>query len=152
MNRFTPSLLALATALLLSTPAVVNATSPSTVAVQPAQDKASQLNALYEQYWEESLKLNPLRATFQGDPRYNDQLPNFLSAEFREQSLRFTRDWLQKIEAVGAEGLSGQDLLSYQIFVRDARNEIEGMKSEAHAAELTHQKLQSRIEQLEKGK
>ena len=126
MNRFTPSLLALATALLLSTPAVVNATSPSTVAVQPAQDKASQLNALYEQYWEESLKLNPLRATFQGDPRYNDQLPNFLSAEFREQSLRFTRDWLQKIEAVGAEGLSGQDLLSYQIFVRDARNEIEG--------------------------
>ena len=127
MNRFTPSLLALATALLLSTPAVVNATSPSTVAVQPAQDKASQLNALYEQYWEESLKLNPLRATFQGDPRYNDQLPNFLSAEFREQSLRFTRDWLQKIEAVGAEGLSGQDLLSYQIFVRDARNEIEGI-------------------------
>ena len=126
MNRFTPSLLALATALLLSTPAVVNATSPSTVAVQPAQDKASQLNALYEQYWEESLKLNPLRATFQGDPRYNDQLPNFLSAEFREQSLRFTRDWLQKIEAVGAEGLTGQDLLSYQIFVRDARNEIEG--------------------------
>ena len=126
MNRFTPSLLALATALLLSTPAVVNATSPSTVAVQPAQDKASQLNALYEQYWEESLKLNPLRATFQGDPRYNDQLPNFMSAEFREQSLRFTRDWLQKIEAVGAEGLSGQDLLSYQIFVRDARNEIEG--------------------------
>ena len=126
MNRFTPSLLALATALLLSTPAVANATSPSAVAVQPAQDKASQLNALYEQYWEESLKLNPLRATFQGDPRYNDQLPNFMSAEFREQSLRFTRDWLQKIEAVGAEGLSGQDLLSYQIFVRDARNEIEG--------------------------
>jgi len=32
-----------------------------------------------------------------------------------------------------------------------SRNEIEGMKSEAHAAELTHQKLQSRIEQLEKG-
>ena len=128
MNRFTPSLLALATALLLSTPAVVNATSPSTVAVQPAQDKASQLNALYEQYWEESLKLNPLRATFQGDPRYNDQLPNSMSAEFREKSLHFTRDWLRKIEAVGAEGLTGQDLLSYQIFVRDARNEIEGSR------------------------
>ena len=80
MNRFTPSLLALATALLLSTPAVASATSPTTAAVQPAQDKASQLNALYEQYWEESLKLNPLRAAFQGDPRYNGQLPNFCSA------------------------------------------------------------------------
>ena len=126
MNRFTPSLLALATALLLSTPVVVSATSPTGAVVQPSQDKASQLNAMYEQYWEESLKLNPLRATFQGDPRYNDQLPNFLSAEFRDQSLRFTKDWLQKIEAMGAEGLTGQDLLSYQIFVRDARNEIEG--------------------------
>ena len=126
MNRLTPSLLALATALLLSTPVVASAAAPSGATVQPAQDKASQLNALYEQYWEESLKLNPLRATFQGDPRYNDQLPNFLSAEFRDQSLRFTRDWLQRIESVGADGLQGQDLLSYQIFVRDARNEIEG--------------------------
>lgn len=128
MNRFTPSLLALATALLLSTPAVVSAAAPSDATLQPAQGKASQLNALYEQYWEESLKLNPLRATFQGDPRYNDQLPNFLSAEFRDQSLRFTRDWLRKIEAVGEDGLTGQDLLSYQIFVRDARNEIEGSR------------------------
>ena len=128
MNRLTPSLLALATALLLSTPVVASAAAPSGATVQPAQDKASQLNALYEQYWEESLKLNPLRATFQGDPRYNDQLPNFLSAEFRDQSLRFTRDWLQKIESVGADGLQGQDLLSYQIFVRDARNEIESSR------------------------
>ena len=31
-----------------------------------------------------------------------------------------------------------------------SRQEIETMKSEAHQAELTHQKLQSRIEQLEK--
>ena len=128
MNRFTPSLLALATALLLSAPAVASATSPTVAAVQTAEDKASQLNALYEQYWEQSLQLNPLRATFQGDPRYNDQLPNSMSAEFREKSLHFTRDWLRKIEAVGAEGLTGQDLLSYQIFVRDARNEIEGSR------------------------
>lgn len=32
-----------------------------------------------------------------------------------------------------------------------SRNEIADMKIEAHAAELTHQKMQSRIEQLEKG-
>lgn len=33
----------------------------------------------------------------------------------------------------------------------DSRNEIKSMKYEAHAAELIHQKMQSRIEQLEKG-
>ena len=128
MTRLLPSLLALATTVLLAMPAMATTAEPRTAVVQPSQDKASQLNALYEQYWEESLKLNPLRATFQGDPRYNDQLPNFLSAEFRDQSLRFTKSWLQKIESVGADGLEGQDLLSYQIFVRDARNEIEGSR------------------------
>ncbi|MFT4247589.1 MAG: DUF885 family protein [Pseudomonas sp.] len=91
----------------------------------PAQlDKATQLNALYDQYWDASLKLNPLQATLQGDTRYNDQLPNFLSAAFRQQSHEFASEWLAKVEAVGADGLSGQDLLSYEIFVRDARNAL----------------------------
>lgn len=85
-------------------------------------DKATQLNALYDQYWDASLKLNPLQATLQGDGRYNDQLPNFLSAAFRQQSHDFASEWLAKVEAVGPAGLSGQDLLSYEIFVRDARN------------------------------
>lgn len=94
-------------------------------AAAPAKaDKATQLNALYDQYWEASLKLNPLQATLQGDTRYNDQLPNFLSAAFRQQSHDFTSEWLKKVEAIGPDGLSGQDLLSYEIFVRDARNAL----------------------------
>ena len=94
-------------------------------AAQPANAKAAQLNQLYDQYWEEALKLNPVQATFQGDNRYNDQLPDFGSAAFRAQSQAFTEGWLKKIEAVGDAGLQGQDLLSYQIFVRDAKNELE---------------------------
>ena len=86
--------------------------------------KAQQLNQLYADYWQASLKLNPLQATFQGDHRYDDQLPNFLSAAFRQQSHDFTTQWLAKAEAIGPEGLSGQDLLSYEIFVRDARSAL----------------------------
>ena len=33
----------------------------------------------------------------------------------------------------------------------DSRNEIKSTKYEAHQSEITHQKMQSRIEQLEKG-
>jgi len=91
---------------------------------EQATDKAAQLDKLYAQYWEEMLKLNPLAATFQGDPRYNDQLPNFLSEEYRDRSHDFTAGWLEKIEAVGSDGLEGQDLLSYQIFVRNAKDEL----------------------------
>ena len=94
----------------------------------PATGKAARLDALYEQYWEELLKLNPLQATFQGDNRYNDQLPDFYSAQFRAKSHDFTTRWLQKIESVGSDGLSGQALLSYEIFVRDAKDELESEK------------------------
>ncbi|TWI10628.1 DUF885 domain-containing protein [Aerolutibacter ruishenii] len=102
--------------------------STATIPAQtvPAQDKASRLTALYEQYWEEQLKLNPLAATFQGDPRYNDQLPNFYSPEYRAQARAFTERWLTSVESIGPEGLTGQDLLSYEIFVRDAKLSLEG--------------------------
>ena len=91
-------------------------------------DKAARLDALYAQYWEENLELNPIAATFQGDPRYNDRLPNSLSAEYRQKTHEFNTRWLATVEAVGPEGLAEQDLISYQIFVRDAKQELEEEK------------------------
>ena len=87
--------------------------------------KAARLNALYAEYWEDVLRLNPIQATFQGDPRYNDQLPNFLTAESRAEQRAFTEGWLKRIEAIGPAGLSGQDLISYEIFVKNAKDELE---------------------------
>lgn len=103
--------------------------APSLAADAPAAlaeaGKPARLNALYEQYWEEVLKLNPMQATQQGDPRYNDQLPDMLSAEFRAKSLEFTQRWLKTVKDIGPAGLAGQDLISYEIFVRDAEQDIE---------------------------
>ncbi len=91
-----------------------------------AQARAKRLEALYAQYWEETLKLNPVQATFQGDARYNDQLPDFGSAEYRAKQHEFTERWLKTVQDVGSDGLGGQDLLSYEIFVRGAKNTLEG--------------------------
>jgi uncharacterized protein (DUF885 family) len=91
-------------------------------------DQAARLDALYEQYWEEYLELNPIAATFQGDPRYNDRMPNTLSEEYRQKTHEFNARWLKTVEAIGPEGLEGQDLASYQMFVRDAKLELEGEK------------------------
>jgi len=93
-----------------------------------AADKSARLEALYEQYWEEYLELNPLAATFQGDNRYNDRLPNTLSAEYRRKWQEFNERWLKQVESVGPEGLEGQDLVSYRIFVRDAKQELEELQ------------------------
>jgi uncharacterized protein (DUF885 family) len=121
----------LALALAVATALSACATNPG-VSTLPAHgthaalDKATQLNHLYDQFWEESLKLNPIQATFQGDPRYNDQLPNFLGADFRGRSHEFTQRWLDKVQKIGPAGLDGQALISYEIFVHDAKSALDG--------------------------
>lgn len=123
-----PAATLLAAALALALPAFAFAAPAAASAPAPGatvQTKADKLTRLYEQYWEENLKLNPLLATFQGDPRYNDQLPLLGSAHYRQQRREFYQRWLKTVESVGVEGLSAQDLLSYEIFVRNARLELE---------------------------
>jgi uncharacterized protein (DUF885 family) len=87
---------------------------------------AAQLETLYTEFWEESLQLNPVQATFVGDPRYNDQLPNFLSPEFRQKTHDFNQKWLDRVSAIDGNVLDGQARLSYDIFVRDLRIGLEG--------------------------
>ncbi|MCL7713638.1 DUF885 domain-containing protein [Stenotrophomonas mori] len=125
----------LALSVSLSLAAALAACSPSSPPADgahagqaPQADKAAQLDRLYADYWEGVLKLNPLQATFQGDNRYNDQLPDVGSAKFRAQRRAFTREWLDKVEALGDAGLSGQGLLSYRIFVEEQKQALEGEK------------------------
>lgn len=101
------------------------ASAPAAPAVPDAAAIAKQLDALYAEYWEESLKLNPIQATFVGDARYNDQLPNFLTAEFRQQTHDFTQGWLDRVTAIDASSLQGQARLSYDIFVREQKLTLE---------------------------
>src|SRR6185503_13925600 len=77
-----------------------------------AADRAADLKKLYDEFWEENLRLDPVSATFAGDPRYNAELPNFLSQEYEDQSRAFEQKYLDRARAIGAEGLAGQDRLS----------------------------------------
>jgi uncharacterized protein (DUF885 family) len=129
-RRRAPSLLVLAVAVALAGGSGVSFTAfaaPQADAAK-AESKAQTLNRLYGEYWEELLRLNPIQATFQGDPRYNDQLPNFLTEESRRENHAFIERWLRKIETIGDKGLGGQDLLSYEIFVKNAKDSLEGEK------------------------
>lgn len=135
MSRATPhnpALLAFAIAVAVAgfvcAPSSAHAAQPAAKPVASSESKAQSLNRLYGEYWEELLRLNPIQATFQGDPRYNDQLPNFLTEASRRENHEFTERWLRKIEKAGAGGLNGQDLLSYEIFVKNAKDSLEGEK------------------------
>ena len=97
-----PALLALAVAAALAgaacLPFSAHAAPQAAPAAATSESKAQQLNRLYAEYWEETLKLNPIQATFQGDSRYNDQLPNFLTAESRKEAHDFNVRWMERIE------------------------------------------------------
>ncbi len=106
------------------------AENKSAVVTTPTKPMAQavELNRMYGEFWEETLKLNPVQATFVGDARYNDQLPDFGTAEFREKNHAFTMAWLEKFNALDPNGLDGQARLSYDIFVADLNEAIEGEK------------------------
>jgi uncharacterized protein (DUF885 family) len=93
-----------------------------------AESAAARLNTLYAEFWEENLKLNPLTATFAGDPRYNGELPNFLAPEFEQQTRAFEKKYLDRARAIGPAELSGQDRLSYDIFTLNRESALEELE------------------------
>ena len=99
-----------------------------TATVHAADDAAAQLSALYVEFWEENLKLNPVSATFAGDPRYNGELPNFLAPEYEKKTRDFEQKYLDRARAIGTKSLTGQDRLSYDIFTLNRESALEDLK------------------------
>lgn len=97
----------------------------------PVEAKES-LDSIVEDFFEEYLKLNPITATSIGDDRYNDQFPNSIGTAHMERVLAMHQKYLDRISTVDQSALSGQDLLSYEIFVRQREDAIEGYDYPAH--------------------
>jgi len=64
-------------------PPAPTAPAPAAPVVAPVAGAHAELAALLDRYFEELLELNPLLATFIGDNRYNDRLPNDIGPEQR---------------------------------------------------------------------
>lgn len=121
------------------TPSVPSATQPAS-ADQPGDAgmtaQVGQLDQLYADFWEANLRMNPMQATQVGDPRYNHLLPDMGSAEVRAQQQAFATEWLGKAEAIGSAGLEGQALLSYALFVRNLKDDLEQFSYPRHLLPL----------------
>ena len=99
---------------------------------QHTQAQADELNSLFEEYFLADLQLNPLRATFLGDHRFNDQLENHLSEQHRQRQLMLEEEYLAALRAVDIDSLSEQDRLSYLIFQRDREMAIDVARFPSH--------------------
>lgn len=100
------------------------------IAAIPAMAQASseihrqQLLSVFDEAWQYRLRTQPEFATGIGDKRYNDRLGD-QSAAFFKADLEKKKKFLARCQAIDAAGLSHQDALSRQLFIRDLREQIE---------------------------
>jgi len=94
--------------------------------------EAKKLNTLLEEYWDEFIELNPIFATLVGDDRYDDRLSNGLSLDYRGKEIALYNKYLSKVSELNRTHLSGQDKLSYDIFIDLMASNLEGTKIESY--------------------
>ncbi len=87
------------------------------------------LAKVFEDYFQDGLKFYPLNATYIGDRRYNDLLPNDGSAEFLKKSYDYYSVYLSKVKNFSRAELNTDDQLSYDIFVYEVQLSLDNFKN-----------------------
>ena len=120
-----------------SSPAPSGTPQPSAPVSTTAPSSESQkLQTLFDEYFEETLKLNPILATSIGDTRYNDRFVVGIAPEVIEQERKLERDFLARIATIDRGQLAPAEQLSYDIFKADRELEIEGFRFPAELLPL----------------
>jgi uncharacterized protein (DUF885 family) len=93
-----------------------------------AADTTTGLAGLFNRYWEQNSRLNPLDATAYGDNRYNDVLPNDQTRAFRDTLRTFYQTYLTQLQQFDREKLSDNDKISYDIFEYEMKHALTELK------------------------
>ena len=99
--------------------------APQAAEAAPASAAARDFDALLEQYFEERLELSPLLATFIGDHRYDDRLPNDLGPDHRRQVSEMNQRYLAAARRVDPLSLGAEGRISHEIFLRELERAVE---------------------------
>ena len=102
---------------------------------QPAADAidtSAALAALFDEHFEKSLELNPMRATRIGDHRFDDRMAITNSPEYRETRRTMDEEFLTRLLEIDRSGLSDQEKLSYDMFRILRERSLEGSQYPSH--------------------
>lgn len=91
-------------------------------------DISVSINRMFDNYWEDRMKLFPLEATTNGDNRYNDILPNDVSIAHINNLKSFYSRYADSVNSFDREKLNENDKISYDIFKREMAMQLEGMQ------------------------
>ena len=91
----------------------------------PMQSRVNSLNRIMDEYFETSLKLNPLFASSIGDHRYDAELSVSISDDHRAKETAAITDALNRIHRLGCTDLPESDLYTCLTFKTELQNELD---------------------------
>ena len=90
------------------------------------------IEALFKNFYEDYLRLNPVTATSVGDKRYNDQFPNSISEKYREKLRAFYTKYKDELLSFERSELNPQNQTSYDVLLWECDINLEEMKYPLH--------------------
>ncbi|GAA0891152.1 DUF885 domain-containing protein [Fulvivirga kasyanovii] len=96
------------------------------------QKDSVQLKALLSNYHDERLQFYPLEATFAGDNRYNDTLPNNISQQYLNKLEAFYSKYKNQLQELDRGQLSENEQMSYDILMWECDINLESFKYPTH--------------------
>jgi len=102
-----------------------------------SSDSVTQLNRLYDDYWEFILKEYPLTATYLGDHRYDGYLEDASEDAFHRRVAQ-SKSYLDRLRSI-KKPASKPDLLSCELFERELEDNLEAAKFRPYLTPMTQQ-------------
>src|SRR5712664_314690 len=102
-----------------------------------SSDPVTQLNQLYNDYWEFTLKEYPLSATYLGDHRYDGFLEDASEDAFHRRVAQ-SKKYLDQLRSIKKPS-SKPDQLNYELFERELEDNLESAKFRPYLTPMTQQ-------------
>ncbi len=102
------------------------------------QSPGQKLRAVFEAYWDDELRADPLSATANGDHRFDDRMPD-PSESAHDAKVARDRATRAALEAIRPESLSPQDRLDREVLVVTLDDRLGRERFRAHLIPFTQQ-------------
>jgi uncharacterized protein (DUF885 family) len=102
-----------------------------------ATDPNAAINEIADRFFEGVLERDPIFATILGDSRFDDRLPD-IGAEGRAEEERVYRALLEEVEAVPADGMEPEQVITRDMLLLVARNQLEAQERKLYQMAINH--------------
>ncbi len=99
--------------------------------------ESNAVNDLADRFWDGVLERDPTWATLLGDERFNDRWPDLGAAGRTKEEAAYT-SVLDEANAIGADGLSPEEVITRDLLILVAENHLEALAQKQYQLAIDH--------------